>query len=139
MHLMTIRPETAFQALSEPTRLRILRLLVTSKAEACLCDLSNVFEEPAYKLSRHVKVLRQAGLLSAEKDGRWVYHRVITGAAHLDALYRFVSQISDLDGLYANDLRKYRKVVHARESARCQSDVRTVERKAKPKTLRQSL
>ena len=76
MHVIAINPETLFQALSDNTRLRIIRLLATANQEICLCELADALLEPQYKLSRHLKVLRQAGLLTSQKEGRWVYHRL---------------------------------------------------------------
>lgn len=77
MHSINIKPSEIFQALADPTRIRIVRLLAETREEACLCELVDSILEPQYKLSRHVKVLRQAGLLTAEKEGRWVYHRLV--------------------------------------------------------------
>ena len=79
MHSINIKPSEIFQALADPTRIRIVRLLAETREEACLCELVDSILEPQYKLSRHVKVLRQAGLLTAEKEGRWVYHRLVEG------------------------------------------------------------
>ena len=70
MHLITVKPEEVFQALADRTRIRIMRLLVDTGEEICLCELVDSLQELQYKLSRHLKTLRQAGLLSAIKDGR---------------------------------------------------------------------
>lgn len=78
MKIITVQPESIFQALADETRLRIIRLIVTTNEEACLCELVDSLQESTYKLSRHLKILRQAGLLSAQKDGRWVYHRLVS-------------------------------------------------------------
>ena len=72
MHLITVKPEQVFQALADRTRIRIMRLLVDTGEEICLCELVDSLQELQYKLSRHLKTLRQAGLLSAIKDGRWL-------------------------------------------------------------------
>lgn len=121
MHVLNVRPEAIFQALSEPVRIRIIRLLTVSRGEACLCDLSESLDEPDYKLSRHMKVLRQVGLLSAEKEGRWVYHKVIQGRRQLDKLYRLIEALPDIDRLFQTDLKRYQRRKSTRDDARCKS------------------
>ncbi|MEV6325637.1 metalloregulator ArsR/SmtB family transcription factor [Nocardia sp. NPDC051787] len=66
-----------FKALSEPVRLRVLSA-VASRAnhEACVCDLSEGIDVTQPTISHHLKVLREAGLLSSERRASWVYYRV---------------------------------------------------------------
>jgi ArsR family transcriptional regulator len=125
MHKLDIKPESVFQALSDPIRIRIIRLLSVTGEEACLCELVDSLLEPQYKLSRHIKVLKQAGLLSAKKEGRWVYHRLIMSAEYLMNLYQTVTMLSDSDGLYVNDLTRFKQRMLLRESGRCQMGVQT--------------
>lgn len=122
MHVLTIKPETIFQALAEPTRIRIIRLMVTSGEEVCLCEITDSLNEPQAKLSRHLKVLRQAGLLSAQKEGRWVYHRLIPDQVHLQHLYDIVRDLPDTDNLYANDLENFQSRLCLRDDGRCKTD-----------------
>ena len=56
----------------------MVRLLAVTKEELCLCEMVDSLLEPQYKLSRHLKILKQSGLLTAQKEGRWVYHRLVT-------------------------------------------------------------
>ncbi len=70
MHLISVKAESIFQALADPIRIWIVRLLALSGEECCLCELVDSLLEPQYTLSKHVKVLKQVGLLTAEKDGR---------------------------------------------------------------------
>ena len=111
--------ESVFQALSEPTRLRIVRLLADTGEEVCLCELVDSLQETSYNLSRHLKVLRQAGLLDAKKDGRWVYHRLHVAGPHLTHLLNAVRTMRDPNGLYASDLKRFRKRLCLREGGRC--------------------
>src|SRR5512145_172388 len=64
------------KALADETRLRIIRLLLANQTATCVCELVDALEERQYNISRHLQVLEVAGLLEAEKDGRWVYYRV---------------------------------------------------------------
>ncbi|WP_039805035.1 ArsR/SmtB family transcription factor [Nocardia araoensis] len=66
-----------FKALSDPARLRLLSLVASrSGGEACVCELSAGFELSQPTISHHLKVLREAGLLSSERRGSWVYYRI---------------------------------------------------------------
>ncbi len=123
MHILDIKPETVFQALSDPTRLRIMRLLCVTAEEACLCEFVDALLEPQYKLSRHIKILKQAGLLSALKDGRWVYHRLVNYSEYLQQLHVTILMITDSEGLYAEDLRRFNQRLSIRESGRCRVGV----------------
>lgn len=119
MQSIPIQPETQFQALGDTTRLRIVRLLAVSEEEACSCELADSLLEPAYKLSRHLKILRQAGLLSSQPDGRWVYHRLVTAPAHLPILYALVRALPDSNGRFHADLDRFGKRLALREDGRC--------------------
>ncbi len=125
MHTINVKPQEIFQALAEPTRIRIVRLLAETGEEACLCELVDSLLEPQYKLSRHVKTLRHAGLLSAEKDGRWVYHRLVRGVRHLELAYDMLRALPDVDGLFAQDLRNFRERMCLREGGRCRVGIQT--------------
>jgi ArsR family transcriptional regulator len=73
-----------FKAMGDPVRLRLLSLIASHEGgEACVCDLSDVFELTGPTISHHLKVLREAGLISGERRGTWVYYRV-----HPEALGR---------------------------------------------------
>ncbi len=62
-----------FKALSDETRLRMLNLLIVSKSELCVCEFTDILEIPTYNVSKHLKILKNAGLLNERKEGRWVY------------------------------------------------------------------
>ena len=120
MHSITVKPEDVFQALADPTRIRVLRLLASTGEESCMCELVDSLLEPHYKLSRHVKSLRQAGLLSMEKSARWVYHRLVTDVPYLDRLYETVRELPDRDRVFAQDLKRFKARLCLREGGRCQ-------------------
>ena len=121
MHLLNVEAETVFQSLSDLTRLRILRVLAQSQSEACLCDLSESLQEPEYKLSRHLKVLRQAGLLSAEKEGRWIYHKTIVKSRQLKSLYSFICKLPDTHGQFKSDMKLFEKRKKTLKGSRCRT------------------
>src|SRR5215216_2291862 len=61
-----------FHALSDPTRLSILQRL--RMGERCVCDLTDALDAAQSRLSFHLKVLKDAGLVIDRKDGRWMYY-----------------------------------------------------------------
>ena len=130
MQVITIQPETLFQALADETRLRVIRLLATTDEEACLCELVDSLQEPAYKLSRHLKILRQSGLLSAQKEGRWVYHRLVSKPPYLKKLYATVRALPDPDQIYQADLTRFEERMCLREGGRCRVGILSDDLKA---------
>jgi len=127
MHSVNIKPSEVFQALADPTRIRIVRLLAETREEACLCELVDSLQEPQYKLSRHIKMLRQAGLLTTDKEGRWVYHRLVEGIPYLDRVHEALKALPDVDGLFARDLENFRRRMYLREAGRCRIGIQTPE------------
>ncbi|MFI7663760.1 ArsR/SmtB family transcription factor [Nocardia sp. NPDC049526] len=72
-----------FKALSDPVRLRLLSVVAGHTGQqACVCDVSEGFDVSQPTISHHLKVLREAGLLSSERRGSWVYYRVEPAALH---------------------------------------------------------
>ncbi|HEX3829283.1 MAG TPA: metalloregulator ArsR/SmtB family transcription factor [Sporichthyaceae bacterium] len=70
-----------FKALADPVRLRLLSLIAShTGGEACVCDLTGEFDVSQPTISHHLKVLREAGLLTSERRASWVYYRVRPGA-----------------------------------------------------------
>jgi ArsR family transcriptional regulator len=59
-------------ALSDETRLQILELLAAG--EQCVCDLTDALRTGQSRLSFHLKTLKEAGLLTDRREGRWVYY-----------------------------------------------------------------
>ena len=64
-----------FHALSDETRLAILQML--QDGERCVCDLQTDLDAAQSRLSFHLKVLREAGLVTDRKDGRWSYYTIV--------------------------------------------------------------
>ena len=64
-----------FSLLSDELRRRILVLLM-SEQELCVCELFFALDAIQPKVSRHLALMREAGLLSQRKRGRWVHYRI---------------------------------------------------------------
>lgn len=70
---------SVFKALADPTRVSIVnRLAATS--EVCVCDLTTAFDLSQPTISHHLKLLRDAGLIEAERRGTWAYYRLVPDA-----------------------------------------------------------
>ena len=68
------RTARVFHALSDPTRLNLVALL--RGGERCVCDLTDALEAGQSRLSFHLKILKDAGLVLDRREGRWVYYRL---------------------------------------------------------------
>ncbi|WP_375183025.1 metalloregulator ArsR/SmtB family transcription factor [Marinobacter sp.] len=71
-------PVTVFKALADDFRLAAL-LLIRSQGQLCVCELTEAFEAPQPKVSRHLATLRDAGLLATERRGQWIYYSLNPG------------------------------------------------------------
>lgn len=74
----TDRAVTLFHALSDATRLAILEML--RGGEQCVCDLQDRLEAAQSRLSFHLRVLKDAGLVEDRREGRWSYYRIAPAA-----------------------------------------------------------
>ncbi|MBD2144652.1 metalloregulator ArsR/SmtB family transcription factor [Sphaerospermopsis sp. FACHB-1194] len=61
-----------FHALSEPIRIKVIELL--RQRELCVCDLCDILDISQSKLSFHLKNLKEANLVNARQEGRWIYY-----------------------------------------------------------------
>jgi ArsR family transcriptional regulator len=77
--------EQLFQALGDETRLRLLNLM--GDREVCVCYFVEILGAPQPKISRHLAYLRNAGIVSARREGKWVHYRIVMpphdGARHV--------------------------------------------------------
>jgi ArsR family transcriptional regulator, arsenate/arsenite/antimonite-responsive transcriptional repressor len=74
----------SFAALADPIRLRLLSCITSSGTEVCACDLVEPSGRSQPTVSHHMKILVDAGLVTREKRGLWVWYRAVP--ARLDAL-----------------------------------------------------
>ncbi|HEX7019853.1 MAG TPA: metalloregulator ArsR/SmtB family transcription factor [Gemmatimonadaceae bacterium] len=72
------RAVALFHALSDSTRLSILEML--RDGERCVCELQEELEAAQSRLSFHLRVLKEAGLVSDRRDGRWSYYSIVPEA-----------------------------------------------------------
>ncbi len=101
---------------ADPVRLRLLRLI--HRQELCVCELMDAVQLPQYKVSRHLRELRQVGLVIAMRNGRWMHYR-ISGPAmrsplHQDLLKLLDVHLRDLPEAKRDDARLAKRLVAGR-------------------------
>jgi ArsR family transcriptional regulator len=64
-----------FKVLADPTRLR-LAVLLAINGETCVCELAQAVDEPDFKISRHLGIMRSAGMVEARKEGTWKHYQL---------------------------------------------------------------
>lgn len=101
-----------FKALSDPNRLRIIKMLEARKM--CVCEITNILELATSTVSKHLLILRNANLIEEEKSGKWVYHKIANADKDhkIENMQKYVSGILNKDKQISAD-RKKTKVVSA--------------------------
>jgi ArsR family transcriptional regulator len=69
------------KAIADSYRLRMLATLDRAEGEICVCDFTAAFPLNQPTVSHHLRILREAGLVTCERRGTWVYYRLATDAA----------------------------------------------------------
>lgn len=107
-----------YQALADETRLRILYLLIHADAELCVCELTDALEIPQYNISRHLKILKNAGLVVERKEGRWVQFQIANRKTPLiESLLNSVRHLPA--SLLSKNVRELDKRLEIRENGKC--------------------
>jgi arsenate reductase (thioredoxin) len=83
-------------ALNDETRVHILKFIAIHN-EVCVCDIETAFDMIQSRISRHLKILKEAGFLEVDRRGKWAYYRVCTTLTDL--------QRAMLDAVLALDIK----------------------------------
>jgi ArsR family transcriptional regulator len=105
MKTTDLEPPDLFRAFADATRLRLLNLLL--EREICVCDLCEILGEIQPKVSRHLAILRRAGLVRVRRDGKRKFYALSKDRSPLQQkLFRCVrSCLSEFEAL-AEDRRR---------------------------------
>ena len=76
--------ETTAKAIADPSRTRIVKLL--EQGELCVCQITTILDLAAATISKHLSLLKMAGLVQQRRDGKWVYYRLADGGENPYAL-----------------------------------------------------
>lgn len=97
--------ERFFLALGDKTRLRLLNLM--GDRELCVCYFVEILKSPQPKISRHLAYLRNAGMVEARREGKWMHYRIVMppheGAAHV--LRQTLAALRDEKAMQADRLK----------------------------------
>src|SRR5262245_9659943 len=105
----------ALKAAAEPTRLRLIELL--THGELTVSEISTVLEQSQPRISRHLKVLCDAGLLDRFREEHWVYYRVATTGIGRDLSQQLAPLIAKDDAVLQADQRRMAIVLAERVKA----------------------
>lgn len=106
---------TALRASAEPTRLRILALL--SEAELTVSDLTDILRQSQPRISRHLKLLVEAGLIERAREGSWAFFRLAQDGSGPALVRGIVARIDAQDATTARDRERLAGVRAGRDAA----------------------
>jgi ArsR family transcriptional regulator len=108
-----------FKALSDSTRLR-LAILLAIRGETCVCELAMALDEPDYKISRHLGILRSSGLVKARRKGAWMHYQLVEGRTDLEkCLQKCLRNCLNEHPVVRDDLKRLEKGIHGKSGERC--------------------
>src|SRR3954470_13488762 len=105
----------ALKAAGEETRLRILVLL--AEAELTVSDLTQILRQSQPRISRHLKLLVEAGLVERFREGAWAFFRLAEGSSSAAFARMLVGQLNPKDSMVARDRDRLAAVRSARAAA----------------------
>jgi len=97
-----------FKGLSDPVRLRIAHLLI-QQDELCVCHLTDALSLPQSTVSRHLNTLRNAGLVTAERRGKWVYYRLHDANEPIKVISDLIRHNASSEEQFQRDLSKLKE------------------------------
>ncbi len=106
-----------YKALSDKMRLRIMRVLCQANQELCVCEIMDSLNESQYNVSRHLKILKNSGLIQERKQGRWVFYSLSKPANQvqerlLDTIQAIPKQV------LLKDIKRLKKRLSLRENGK---------------------
>jgi len=114
-----MKPEVLFNLLSDATRLRCL-MLMQSQEEVCVCEMTFALEMSQPKISRHLALMRDAGLVKARREGTWMHYRINTRLPSWarESLHQVLQQLTPLQP-FQGDRRRLGKMAGRPGIAAC--------------------
>lgn len=106
------------KALTDETRLRIINLFIKSGQNLCVCELMDALKLPQYTVSKALAILRNANLLTTEKEGTWVYYNLNESTPENRNLFSFLKSYLNLEIFLEDELRLNERLL-LRENNKC--------------------
>ena len=108
-----------FKALGDPTRLRMLVLLI-GEGELCVCELTHALDEIQPKVSRHLALLRELGVVLDRRQGQWIYYRMNPDLPEwCTAVLLAATRGIRLQSPFSEDLQALKEMAERPDSACC--------------------
>ncbi|WP_395671622.1 ArsR/SmtB family transcription factor [Phenylobacterium sp.] len=115
MRLSAAEAVEVLRAAGEPTRLRILALL--ARDELAVLELCRVLDQSQPRVSRHLKLLAEAGLVERFPDGAWVFYRLTNGGQEAELVSETLARLDPADPVLARDAERLTAVRAERADA----------------------
>jgi ArsR family transcriptional regulator len=112
------KSEEIFRALADQTRLRIIKLLLRGN-DACVSELMDALQLPQYSISRHLSILRHAGLVAERREGIWKYYYLTVKNSGFTALVMEAIRSGINDKLLDTDMELFIKRLGQRVEGKC--------------------
>ena len=119
MELTLSQPKELFASLGERLRLRLACCLLIAKEGLCVCELVDALQVSQPNASRHLKLMKAAGLLEEQRDGRWVYYRLKDADSPLLNSLRCCIEAVCCCADIGEDLRRLRARLKLRRGGKC--------------------
>ena len=107
-----------FKALSDETRIRLLKLL--QERELCVCELMQALNMTQSRVSRNLGILKDAGLVKDRREGLWVHYSLNEDSfnVYAEPLLKLLKDWANKDVIVIDDLKSLSKAVKLSQSAR---------------------
>ncbi|MFT5484922.1 MAG: ArsR family transcriptional regulator [Pseudomonadales bacterium] len=116
--MMDDRYVEGLKAIADSNRLRLFWLLVQIDERICVAEAMDVLGETHYNVSRNLKILQKAGLVTAQKEGKWVFYTLNREGTRFHVkLLAAVKSIPEHE--FENEIKKCRLRLELRERGQC--------------------
>lgn len=107
-----------FKALSDLTRLKIMWLLLSIDSKICVSEIIDVLKENQYNVSKHLKILKNAGLIYEKKEGKWTFYHYRTSNDAFDKEIRQTVMTIPKE-LMADEILRCQNRLSMRQDGKC--------------------
>ncbi len=111
----------ATKALSDKSRVRLLMCL--AEGELCVCQINELFELAPSTISKHLSILKEAGLIESRKEGRWIHYRVCQDADEaVEGILKMSKKCLKNDEKIGKDKQKLQKIMKINKEKLCKKN-----------------
>jgi ArsR family transcriptional regulator, arsenate/arsenite/antimonite-responsive transcriptional repressor len=118
------------KSIADPVRIRILKVLLLSKTELCVCEIVDTLKIPFYTISRHIKEMKNAGILEETREGKFILYTISKpGDSFASKLLALIQAVPEED--FEKDKQLLKKRLSLRENGKCVVGMKSAAKKAK--------